>query len=291
MNDLDWKILLELYKTKNITKAANRLYMTQPALTKRLKQIEAQFQVKIVMRTTKGVEFTEEGEYLSQKAQDYMYFMNNIHRELRDIANQEKTIIILGSSYTFSKRELPDILLHYTLQNPNVTFDVQIEQSNLLFRKVCDGDLDAAFIRGDYEGPVESGRVGEYRGYILTRHPIRIQDILDMDRISFRTNDQSLAIINGWWQEKFGTEPPIGANIGYIDGASQVIAHGDNYYMIAFLPEDYENTCNLELTPLLHQDGSPVVRNTWFVYKKRREMSQALVKFLSYVEDNVVVEM
>ena len=78
MNDLDWKILLELYKTKNITKAANRLYMTQPALTKRLKQIEAQFQVKIVMRTTKGVEFTEEGEYLSQKAQDYMYFMNNM---------------------------------------------------------------------------------------------------------------------------------------------------------------------------------------------------------------------
>lgn len=291
MKDSDWQILLELYRTQNITKAADRLFITQPSLTKRLKQMEEEFQVRIVKRTTKGVEFTREGEFLAGKAQEYLRFMNGLRRELHEIEDEKKTVIVLGSSYTFSKRELPDILLNYSLQDPDVTFDVQIEQSNLLFRRAVDGDLDAAFIRGDYEGKVEKGRVGEYLGYILTKKPIKVTDILDMDRISYRTNDQTLSIIDGWWREEFGTEPPAGANIGYIDGASQVIARGENYYMIAFLPEDYENTCNLELTPIFHEDGSAVVRNTWFVYKKNRDMSKSLKRFLDYVDDNIVIEM
>lgn len=39
MKDTDWEIIYELYKTPNITKVANRLYMKQPSLTKRLKYI------------------------------------------------------------------------------------------------------------------------------------------------------------------------------------------------------------------------------------------------------------
>ena len=40
MDNRDYEILLELYKTKNITKAADNLYVSQPSLTYRIKQIE-----------------------------------------------------------------------------------------------------------------------------------------------------------------------------------------------------------------------------------------------------------
>ena len=47
MKDSDWEILYALYKKPNITKVANMLYMTQPSLTKRLQQMEKEFDVEI----------------------------------------------------------------------------------------------------------------------------------------------------------------------------------------------------------------------------------------------------
>ncbi len=75
MRDTDWQILYELNDTQNITKAAEHLYITQPALTKRLKVIEDEFGIKIVKRSTKGVEFTREGEFLAGKAEEYITFL------------------------------------------------------------------------------------------------------------------------------------------------------------------------------------------------------------------------
>ena len=47
MKDSDWRILCELYQTPNITKVAEKLFMTQPTLTKRLQYIEEEFQTRI----------------------------------------------------------------------------------------------------------------------------------------------------------------------------------------------------------------------------------------------------
>ena len=52
----DWLIIKTLYEEKNITKTAEKLYITQPALTYRLQAIEQEFGVKIVNRGKKGVE-------------------------------------------------------------------------------------------------------------------------------------------------------------------------------------------------------------------------------------------
>ena len=49
------------FGAKNITKVANMLYISQPSLTRRLKGIEEEFNIKIVSRTSKGVTFTPEG--------------------------------------------------------------------------------------------------------------------------------------------------------------------------------------------------------------------------------------
>ena len=74
MKDSDWVILYELYKNPNMSKVASLLFMTQPSLTKRLKQMESEFQVTIVNRTPKGLEFTKEGEFLANQANVYQRF-------------------------------------------------------------------------------------------------------------------------------------------------------------------------------------------------------------------------
>ena len=54
MDDKDWRILKTVAEERNITRAATRLYMTQPALTYRLKNLEDEFGAQLVSRMPSG---------------------------------------------------------------------------------------------------------------------------------------------------------------------------------------------------------------------------------------------
>lgn len=288
MKDSDWQILQELYRTKNITRAAERLFITQPSLTKRLKAIEAEFQVTVVNRTKKGVEFTPEGEFLAQKAGEYSLFLSGVRKGLREMQGSGNTVISLGTSYTFSRNELPGILVEYSTSHPHVTFDIHTEQSNLLFRKVCDGELDAAFVRGDYDGDVEQRRLTPYQGYLVTRRLVNLSDLTSMDRLEYQTNDRTTELIAGWWSDHFGTGIPDAPRVGYLDVAFQLIDQGENYYTIAFMPGSVKNRQDRVYEPLYYRDGRPLIRNTWFVFRDSRNMPAPIREFIRYIENNIL---
>ena len=64
LDDKDWRILRMIAEEKNITKAAARLFISQPALTYRLKNIEEEFGAQVVTRVPSGVVFTPQGDLL-----------------------------------------------------------------------------------------------------------------------------------------------------------------------------------------------------------------------------------
>ena len=113
MRDTDWEILYELYRHPNLTRVAGLLYMTQPSLTKRLRTMENEFSVRIVNRTSKGLEFTAEGEYLAERAKQYMKFIQETREGLRRFKEEGEEIITIGSSYTYSKYALTDLMMKY----------------------------------------------------------------------------------------------------------------------------------------------------------------------------------
>ena len=84
MKDIDWKILTVLYEKRSMTKAAETLYMTQSALTKRIKAMEAEWNIEIVRRSSKGVEFTEDGHYLVKKANIILDFLQEIEEHFSE---------------------------------------------------------------------------------------------------------------------------------------------------------------------------------------------------------------
>ena len=62
MYNQDYQLLLDLYETQNITKAGQRHFLTQPAVTKRIKRIEEELGCELVLRTQRGIVFTAAGE-------------------------------------------------------------------------------------------------------------------------------------------------------------------------------------------------------------------------------------
>ena len=282
MKDTDWEILYELHKNPNMTKVANLLYITQPTLTKRLQAMEAELHVKIVDRMPKQIRFTREGEYLAGQAEKYMKFIQETRAGLEKFKESGGKPLIVGASYTYSKYALPDLMLKYRMNRPHTEFEVINDQSNLLFRKLLEGSVDVAFIQGDYEGPVWQLKVGESRGYAVTREPVHLDDLPWMPRLCYKTNDRTLELLGEWWKDYYGTEEPSGMAVGYVDVALQLAGKGLGY-VCCFLPDGFKNEQNLSLTPLIRRDGSPVVRNTWFVWPKGKRIPDELEDFIEYV--------
>ena len=288
IKDSDWEILYKLYETPNMTKVADMLYISQPSLTKRVKNMEKEFEVKIINRTSKGVKFTSEGEYLAKKANEYMEFIKNVKEGLNSYKTELEGTIKVGSPYTYSKFELTDVLFEYSKKNKNVKFEIINDQSNNLFKMVLKNHIELGFICGDFDGDVNKILVKQNKAYIVSKEPINLEKLSQMQRIDYKTNDKSKEILDRWWRKTYGENPPIGMFAGYVEFAWQLVDKGLGY-ACCFLPDGFEKVYNVCLTPILDDDGNNIIRNTWLVYPKKKQMSAVVKDFVQFVEDNIQI--
>ncbi len=288
IKDSDWEILYKLYETPNMTKVADMLYISQPSLTKRVKNMEKEFGVKIINRTSKGVKFTSEGEYLAKKAKEYMEFIKNVKEGLNSYKTELEGTIKVGSPYTYSKFELTDVLFEYSKVNKNVKFEIINDQSNNLFKMVLKNHIELGFICGDFDGDVNKILVKQNKAYIVSKGPINLEKLSHMQRIDYKTNDKSKEILDRWWRKTYGENPPIGMFAGYVEFAWQLVDKGLGY-ACCFLPDGFEKVYNLCLTPILDDEGNNIIRNTWLVYPKKKQMSTVVKDFVQFVKDNIQI--
>ena len=288
IKDSDWEILYKLYETPNMTKVADMLYISQPSLTKRVKNMEKEFGVKIINRTSKGVKFTSEGEYLAKKAKEYMEFIKNVKEGLNSYKTELEGTIKVGSPYTYSKFELTDVLFEYSKVNKNVKFEIINDQSNNLFKMVLKNHIELGFICGDFAGDVNKILVKQNKAYIVSKGPINLEKLSQMQRIDYKTNDKSKEILDRWWRKTYGENPPIGMFAGYVEFAWQLVDKGLGY-ACCFLPDGFEKVYNLCLTPILDDEGNNIIRNTWLVYPKKKQMSTVVKDFVQFVKDNIQI--
>lgn len=286
MKDSDWEILAALYKNPNITKVANTLFMTQPSLSKRLQHMEEEFGTQIVERLPKGLLLTPEGEYLGKQADRYLAFLRETKNHLESMKNGDGGSINIGSSYTFSKFRMSEILVKYRGTHPEIRFHVVNAKSDALFKMTLEGSLDAAFIRGDYEGNLNKRYVETSYAYLVTKDKVELEELLRMQYLGYSTNAQTLSELNKWWRDWFSMDCPEGMTVGHVDVTWDLIQQGLGY-TCCFLPDDFENQYQLHLSPLHLKDGTAVKRNTWFIYSKNKRQPAALREFIAYVEEEL----
>lgn len=149
--------------------------------------------------------------------------------------------------------------------------------------------IDAGFIRGDYEAEISKILVEKDQAYLVTKEPVELCELPHMERISYRSNNRTVALLENWWKEWFDQKSSTGSTVGYLDLALQLVDREEGY-TICFLPKDYQNEKNLCLTPLYLRDGTPVLRNTWFIYPEKAQKNNALNTFIAYARENIAVE-
>lgn len=282
MEERDWVILIKLYEEKSITKAAEALFISQPALTNRLQYIEERFKSQIVIRGKKGIYFTPEGEFLVLSAREMLQKIHFIEGTIQTIRNEVKGSLKIGASILFFRHQLPELLKQFIDMYPNVEFKISTNFSGKIIDHVHACDIDIGFVRGDYEWSGKQDLLFEENMYIVSRQNIKLEDLPAIPRIDYKSNSKSMRdSLDRWWKENFSLSPSVAVNVDKVDSCKELVLNGLGY---AFLPEGMLlNTDEVNKIPMLDNSGKSLVRRTWMIYH-HDNLKIALIKaFVEFV--------
>jgi len=135
----------------NLTKAAEVLHMTQPAVSLAIKELEQYYGVHLFDRIGRRLQITDVGRHFLQYAIHISDLFSDMETGLRDW--DSKGIIRIGASITIGSQFLPSYVKAFTEVCPGIDVRATVEQSESLERKILANKLDCALIEGVAHNP------------------------------------------------------------------------------------------------------------------------------------------
>ncbi|HYE80709.1 MAG TPA: LysR family transcriptional regulator [Clostridia bacterium] len=129
---------------QSISRAAQKLFLTQPSLSKCIQRIEASLGTKLFKRTNTGLILTFAGERYYQIATDIMKIYNDFEIEVSDINNLKKGRITIGFTTFLAVYLLPVVLPVFKQQCPNIEVIIIEKNSSELEKSLATGEIDFA---------------------------------------------------------------------------------------------------------------------------------------------------
>lgn len=147
MLDIKLATLLMVAKEKNFTKAAEKLSLTQPAVSHHIGQLEDELGTRIFVRAKTGLRLTPEGEIVLRYAERLRSLYDKMLEELND-SERHMTKIRVGITHTAESNLITEILAKYGAQEDNITITVITDTIKHLYTMLAAYQLDLAFIEG-----------------------------------------------------------------------------------------------------------------------------------------------
>jgi DNA-binding transcriptional LysR family regulator len=133
-----------VYRERSFTKAAEKLYISQPALSSTVKKLEKDLGYPIFERQGKEIVPTCLGEKYIHAVEEIRMIQKNLEQEIDDLLQLKKGKIVLGSTTFIVSNVLPQMLKQFRQANPNVEIEILVEQSTVLREKLEKGLVDIA---------------------------------------------------------------------------------------------------------------------------------------------------
>lgn len=146
-----YRIFVAVATEGNITKASNKFNISQPAITKQIKNLENQLSIVLFKRKSKGVVLTKQGEKLYEKLKNPIEELNKIDGQI----GRDRTIHI-GTHNHMGGLIFGQAINQYTLKYPNVNLNLICEEINELLKKLKTKEIDIVFAK-KYNTEVPNG--------------------------------------------------------------------------------------------------------------------------------------
>lgn len=264
MNDQDYEILLTLYETKNITKAARKLYLSQPTLSKKLKKIETELGTELFIRSKKGVLLTPLGESIVP----YLQIISSNTKAMKEFVSSNQGYIggtlTIGISINYSEYRLSEVLKQYTLNYPNVELKIKVDQSRNLYRMLNNNELSIALVRGDFQWDEGKIFLHEEPVCLVTSHENASRPINSYPYIKRYTDSAFYSMITKWMIENEISTENSKLRVDNIKTCLKLTKEGLGW---CILPQICLDDFDGYIHPLYFQNGDPFTRSSYILYR------------------------
>lgn len=143
---------LEITKTLNITKAAEKLHMSQPPLTYQLKLLEEELQTKLFNRTTRHMVITPAGEKLKARAEQILELIETSKEEVMHLKGDYISEVRIGFVASSSALLSPEKLIDFHKLHKNITFTMKEGNTHKILDLLNHGLIDVGMVRTPFNG-------------------------------------------------------------------------------------------------------------------------------------------
>jgi DNA-binding transcriptional LysR family regulator len=137
----------------SFSRAAERLCISQPSVSSRVKRLEDVLRVKLIERTTRSIKATEDGELLRTAAQEALAGLYGVLRQFRDRSEAARNRVVIAATPMVAATFLPRIIQSYTERYPDVELVLRDLTFESLLKAIGDGaaDIGVTAVDGDYD--------------------------------------------------------------------------------------------------------------------------------------------
>lgn len=154
MADRRIQVFYTVAKQLSFTKAAELLFMTQPAVTFQVKQLEEHFNTRLFERTHGKITLTPAGDVALEYAERLLNMTAEMETRLGEMTGQISGRLMIGASTTIAEYMLPRVLGEFKAKYPQVQANLTVANSETIVNKVADHTLDIGLIEAKSHHPV-----------------------------------------------------------------------------------------------------------------------------------------
>lgn len=281
----DWKLLSTLFQTKNITHAADKLYVSQSTLSSRLKKLENYYGVQIVLRKRRGITFTPEGIVLAKYAERMLHEKSEVKEKINNMKNMVTGTLKVGVSNFFALNKMPKLLRLFQQEHPGIECQIVTGWSSEMYRLLLNHDVHIGFIKGDYPWKESKEMLYEENVCVAAPWPFVWEDLPSLPRIDYHTDPIMKSTIDRWWYDQYEQAPYTNIYVNQVDTCKEMILNKLGYGILAQLVvEPYEE---LTIKPLVDSIGKQITRKTWMYYHTdalKLNIVEAFTSFVSTID-------
>jgi DNA-binding transcriptional LysR family regulator len=285
LNLSEYEILVVLAEELNMRKAAERLFVSQPALSQRLRAIEQHWNVQLFIRSQRGLTLTPAGEKVIELAKEVVARTERVKDELQQLKEEVSGTLKLAAASIIAQHWLPNVLKDFTQNYPSVKISMITGWTSEVLSALYENDVHVGIVRGRPEWNGIIHHLFTDKLFLVDREIHRLDDVLNTERpfIQFKSDSTYNQQIQQWWYERYHMLPKRTIIVDQIETCKQLSCSGIGY---AILPEIavQELEKDMKKIPLTDEKGKYITRDTWLIGSELSFQLPQVQAFMNMIE-------
>jgi DNA-binding transcriptional LysR family regulator len=295
MADRRLQVFHAVAKHLSFTKAAEALFMTQPAVTFQIRQLEEHFNTRLFDRAHGRIALTPAGQLALDYAERILGLSSELDTRLKEMSGQVAGPLLIGASTTIAEFLLPQVLGEFKARYPAVVPRLFVANSEAVQGRIAERSLDLGFIEGDSHLPSLVTDVccdDELRVVCAPSHPLaKLKSVvpkalMEHAYVSREPGSGTREVIDNYLQ-KAGVQPDslqVVMELGSPEALKGLVATGLGFTImsraIAALEVKLGRLVQIPLSP-------PLIRHLSVVYPKERFHSRLVNGFVQFAKERL----